>query len=100
MSAASGLPRARAATMELFFVFVVLGRLSGLVLGVCVCVRVFWDEALKAVGCELIVAEYTRLTGILLVGLGPQLPQCGVCCVLCVVCRLSFVVCRLSFVVC
>ena len=70
----------------------------------CGCVRVFWDEALKAVGCEPTVAEYTRLTGILLVGLGPQLPQCGVWCVCvllwCVVCRLWFVVCRLSFVVC
>ena len=68
----------------------------------CGCVRVFWDEALKAVGCEPTVAEYTRLTGILLVGLGPQLPQCGVwcVCVLCVVCGVSFVVCRLSFVVC
>ena len=71
----------------------------------CGCVRVFWDEALKAVGCEPTVAEYTRLTGILLVGLGPQLPQCDVCvCVVCgvwcVVCGLSFVVCRLLFVVC
>ena len=68
----------------------------------CVWVRVFWEEALKTVGCEPTVAEYTRLTGILLVGLGPQLPQCGVWCV-CVVCggcRLSSVVCRLSFVVC
>ena len=27
-----------------------------------VCVRVFWDEALKAVGCELIVADHVRLT--------------------------------------
>ena len=44
----------------------------------CGCVRVFWDEALKAVGWEPTVAEYTRLTGILLVGLGPQLPQCDV----------------------
>ena len=82
---------------------VVLFCCSGAVVGSgpgCVCVRVFWDGALKAVCCDLIVAEYTRLTGILLVGLGPQLPQCGVCCVLCVVCRLSFVVCRLLFVVC
>ena len=72
----------------------------------CVWVRVFWEEALKTVGCEPTVAEYTRLTGILLVGLGPQLPQCGVWCVCvvcgvwCVVCGLSFVVCRLLFVVC
>ena len=67
----------------------------------CVWVCVFWDEALKAVGCEPTVAEYTRLTGILLVGLGSQLPQCGVCCVVLVcVCFVSFVVCRLLFVVC
>ena len=30
------------------------------VCGVCACV---WDEALKAVGCELTVAEHARLTG-------------------------------------
>ena len=70
----------------------------------CVWVRVVWEEALKTVACEVTVAEYTRLTGILLVGLGPQLPQCGVwcVCVLCVVCGVSFVVCRcrLLFVVC
>ena len=65
----------------------------------CVWVPVFWEEALKTVGCELTVAEYIRLTGILLIGLGPQLPQCGVWCVCCVWC-LWFVVCRLSFVVC
>ena len=58
----------------------------------CVWLRVFWEEALKTVGCEPTVAEYTRLTGILLVGLGPQLPQCGVWCVCCVWC-LSFVCC-------
>ena len=70
----------------------------------CVWVRVFWEEALKTVGCEPTVAEYIRLTGILLIGLGPQLPQCGVwcVCVLCVVYGVSFVVrrCRLLFVVC
>ena len=68
----------------------------------CVWVRVFWEEALKTAGCEPTVAEYTRLTGILLVGLGPQLPQCGVwcVCVLCVVCGLSSVVCRLLSAVC
>ena len=42
-------------------VVVVFGAVVGSV-PVCVCVRVFWDEALKAVGCELIVAEHARLT--------------------------------------
>ena len=65
----------------------------------CVDVYVFWEEALKTAGCEPTVAEYTRLTGILLVGLGPQLPQCGVWCVVCVLC-VVFVVCRLLSVVC
>ena len=63
---------ARAATMELLLLLslslsllsllslLCLGRLLGLFR--CVCVRVFWDEALKAVSCELIVAEHARLT--------------------------------------
>ena len=59
---------ARAATMELLFVcrccvlFVLLslGRLW--VCSGCVCV-VFWDEALKAAGCEPVVAEHARLIG-------------------------------------
>ena len=41
--------------------FVVSGAVVGSGLG-SVCVRVFWDEALKAVGCELTVAEHARLT--------------------------------------
>ena len=59
---------------------------------------------LKAVGCQPTVAEYTRLTGILLIGLGPQLPQCGVWCVVCgvwcVVCGVWCVVCGVWCVVC
>ena len=43
----------------------------------CGCVRVFWDEALKAIGREPTVAEYIQLTAIFLVGLGPQLPPSG-----------------------
>ena len=38
-----------------------LGRLLGLFL--CVCVRVFWDEALKAADCVSAVAEHARLIG-------------------------------------
>ena len=60
--------------MELLLLcFVFSGAVVGSGPG-CVCVCVFWDEALKAVGSEPTVAEYTRPTGILLVGLGPQLP--------------------------
>ena len=63
------------------------------------------EEALKTGGCGPIIAEYTRLSGIWLVGVGSQLPQCDVWCVcvlwvVFVVCRLSSVVCRLSVVVC
>ena len=36
-----------------------LGRLLGLFL--CVCVRVFWDKALKAADCVESVAEHVRL---------------------------------------
>ena len=34
-----------------------------------------WVVVLKAVGCELTVAEHARLIGFVLIGLGPQLPQ-------------------------
>ena len=66
------LKEARAAIMELSLLsfrrcccWCGLGRLLGsfrrvLFVRVCVC---FWDEALKAVGCELTVAEHARLTG-------------------------------------
>ncbi len=59
---------ARAAIKELLFVWLFLGRLFWVCSGVCVCVCVrvcvcVWDEALKAVGCELTVAEHARLVG-------------------------------------
>ena len=44
--------------------FVVSGAVVGPGLGsVCVCVCVFWGEALKAADCESVVAEHARLIG-------------------------------------
>ena len=52
--------------------------MAGVVVGsgpACVCVRVFWDEALKAAGC-ISCRRACSADRLRLIGLGPQLPQC------------------------